>query len=638
MATSPRPRSLVVYMAHSALVDLVGRVLAGRYRLLAPIGAGGSGRVYLADDIRLRRRVAVKVLHSGLAEDVAFLRRFRAEAQIAASLHHPHVMAVFDWGEDDGVPFMVLELLKGGSLRGLLDAGARLTPQQSVHVGRQVAAALRYAHTRGIVHRDVKPANLLFDEHGIVRVADFGLARALAEASWTEPSGTVLGTARYAAPEQGEEGRLDGRADLYALALVLVEACTGDVPVVADTAFGTIAMRAHRGVQAPLELGPLGPVVNRAGRPDPAERFADASDMGSALARAARQLPPPGALPIAGLGETVDDVEPTRVGRARRTPSSDPSADATVSEAAAPLQIIGESRHAIMRRSAVPVVVGVAIAAMLIAPLALFLSTGPGASVAVPGLVGLKSGSAAAAATDAGLLMKVVERRTSDDPRGLIVEQRPGPGAFLGEGDEVRVVVSRGPPPVAIPDVAGLPVAEAQAALEAAGFVVAIQRLNHEEVLKDVALGTTPIGGKKARPESTITLIVSDGPAPVPVPEVSGKSYDEAVAILAAKRLGAARKDVFSDTVTSGTVIGTEPAVGQPAARDSTVTVVVSKGPEMVEVPNVVGMPVEAASAALRDQGLNPDVENYAPGAPVRAQAPPGGTVVKKGSKVTLFL
>src|SRR5204862_1790084 len=161
-------------MALSGLTDLAGRVLADRYRLLAPIGAGGSGRVYLADDVRLRRRVAVKVLHSALANDAGFLRRFRAEAQLAASLHHPHVMAVYDWGEDDGVPFMVLELLKGGSLRALLDEGERLTPAQAAHIGRQVAAALRYAHGRGLVHRDVKPANLLFDEHGIVRVADFG--------------------------------------------------------------------------------------------------------------------------------------------------------------------------------------------------------------------------------------------------------------------------------------------------------------------------------------------------------------------------------------------------------------------------------------------------------------------------------
>ena len=231
-------------MAISGVADLTGRVLAGRYRLLAPIGAGASGRVYVADDVRLKRRVGVKVLHLALAEDAGFLRRFRAEAQVAASLNHPNVMAVYDWGEDD-VPFMVLELLTGGSLRGLLDADARLSPSQATHVGRQVTSALEYAHARGVVHRDIKPANLLFDEHGIVRVADFGLARALAEASWTEPAGAVVGTARYAAPEQATGAPLDGRADLYSLAVVLVEAVTGTVPAVADTAIGTLAARTH---------------------------------------------------------------------------------------------------------------------------------------------------------------------------------------------------------------------------------------------------------------------------------------------------------------------------------------------------------------------------------------------------------
>ncbi len=163
-------------MAISGVAELTGRVLSGRYRLLAPIGAGASGRVYVADDVRLRRRVAVKVLHPALADDSGFLRRFRVEAQVAASLNHPNVMAVYDWGEDAGLPFMVTELLTGGSVRSLLDSGAHLTPSQAVHLGGQVSAALEYAHGRGLVHRDVKPANLLFDEHGIVRVADFGLA------------------------------------------------------------------------------------------------------------------------------------------------------------------------------------------------------------------------------------------------------------------------------------------------------------------------------------------------------------------------------------------------------------------------------------------------------------------------------
>src|SRR5215210_2417265 len=302
-------------MALTGLTDLVGRVLADRYRLLAPIGAGASGRVYVATDVRLRRRVAVKVLHAALASDAGFLRRFRAEAQLAASLHHPHVMAVYDWGEDDGVPFMVLELLKGGSLRGVLDRGRRLSAPQAARVGRQVAAALRYAHARGVVHRDIKPANLLFDEHGLVRVGDFGLARALAEASWTEPSGAVVGTARYAAPEQALGVPLDGRADLYSLAVVLVEAVTGTVPAVADTAIGTLAARTHTPLVAPLALGRLGPVVERAGRPSPADRYPDAATMRAALADAARALPPPQPLPLAGLGGEIDGGPPTQIGR-----------------------------------------------------------------------------------------------------------------------------------------------------------------------------------------------------------------------------------------------------------------------------------------------------------------------------------
>src|SRR5690349_17178011 len=171
-------------MPGSAVSDLAGRVLAGRYMLQNAIGTGASGRVYVAEDTRLRRRVAVKVLHAALAGDAAFLRRFRAEAQLAASLQHPHIVTVHDWGEDD-VPFMVLELLEGGSLRAMLDSDDLLTVAQAARVGRDVASALDYAHSRGILHRDIKPANLLFDEHGIVRVADFGLARALAEASWT---------------------------------------------------------------------------------------------------------------------------------------------------------------------------------------------------------------------------------------------------------------------------------------------------------------------------------------------------------------------------------------------------------------------------------------------------------------------
>jgi serine/threonine-protein kinase len=623
-------------MAISGVADLTGRVLAGRYRLLAPIGAGASGRVYVADDVRLKRRVGVKILHLALAEDAGFLRRFRAEAQVAASLNHPNVMAVYDWGEDD-VPFMVLELLTGGSLRGMLDHGARLSPSQAAHVGRQVASALEYAHARGVVHRDIKPANLLFDEHGIVRVADFGLARALAEASWTEPAGAVVGTARYAAPEQATGAPLDGRADLYSLAVVLIEAVSGTVPAVADTAIGTLAARTHTPLIAPLALGRLGPVVERAGRPEPGDRYPDAATMRAALADAARVLPPPQPLPLAGLGGEIDGGPPTQIGRSSNLFDQD-------APVAPPVVVDEPARAAPTRRRRAPGAVRwisyAVIAAILLALVGggiaiAAVSTEPG-NVAVPTLVGLTQAKATDALAATGLSLKIVTVR-ADDPAGTVIGQHPAPGAFVGDGGSVELVVSRGPPPVVVAGVTDKSAADAQAALEAQGFVVTVKHQYDETVPVDGVVGTTPAGGAKAPRDSTVTLLVSDGPAPVPVPDVSGKTFDQASQQLTAAGFTVTRTDDFSDTVAKDQVIGTDPPANQGASRGAQVAVHVSKGPEMVTVPNLVGTTLEAAQAQLQAAGFEVDTQSYLPGRLVRAQSPAANASVTKGTKVTLF-
>ncbi|MFA5885716.1 MAG: PASTA domain-containing protein [Acidimicrobiia bacterium] len=631
-------------MASPAIADLAGRVLAGRYRLLGSIGAGASGRVYAADDVRLNRRVAVKVLHGALAEDAGFLRRFRSEAQHAAALHHPHIVAVYDWGEDAGMPFMVLELLQGGSLRALLDGGGRLSPSQATHVGRQVAQALHYAHTRGVVHRDVKSSNLLFDEHGIVRVADFGLARALAEASWTEPDGGVLGTARYAAPEQASGAPVDGRADCYSLAVVMIEAITGQVPNVGDSVVATVVARGSQPLTVPGDLGSLGDVLARAGQPDPNRRFPDAGAMAAALGAVARELPPPAPLVLPGIGEPLDDPEPTRVASTRApTPEAraDPEAPSAVYDQDA-IVVVPKRERTPGSYRLVPMVVAAVLVLALVAAGVLVASSvgGGGGSVAAPNLVGLSEQEAAAKAAAVGLRLSI-ERQQSDDVAGLVLVQRPAAGAFLSGGGSVRLVVSRGPPPVAIPgDLAGIAAADAQARLEQLGFVVRVERAYDETVAKDLVIATDPAIGSKAPRESEIVLRVSDGPAPVPVPsDVVGKTFDEAAAILRAKGFGVARSDVFSDTIDTGKVVGTDPAVGQPAAKGSTVTIDVSKGPELVAVPGgLVGLTVEEASQRLQAVNLVPNVENYGPGKKVRATDPSAGTQVKKGSKVTLFL
>jgi beta-lactam-binding protein with PASTA domain/tRNA A-37 threonylcarbamoyl transferase component Bud32 len=625
-------------MAISGVADLTGRVLAGRYRLLAPIGAGASGRVYVADDIRLKRRVGVKVLHLALAEDAGFLRRFRAEAQVAASLSHPNVMAVYDWGEDD-VPFMVLELLTGGSLRGLLDAGARLSPSQATHVGRQVTGALEYAHARGVVHRDIKPANLLFDEHGILRVADFGLARALAEASWTEPAGAVVGTARYAAPEQATGAPLDGRADLYSLAVVIVEAVTGTVPAVADTAIGTLAARTHTPLVAPLALGRLGPVVERAGRPDPVERYPDAATMRAALADAARVLAPPQPLPLAGLGGELDGGEPTQIGRASsnlfdQDAPAPPPAAAGAGGALAPKPKRRRSPGAVPWVSFT--VLGAILLALIGGGVALAAGTS-GGTVEVPSLVGLNRQSATDKVVAAGLTLHISEQ-TADDPKDVVIAQHPAPGSFTGDDGGVELVVSRGPPPVAVPDVTGESPADAQAALEGAGFAVNVKHQYDDSVPVDGVIGTDPAGGTNAPRDSTLQLLVSDGPAPVQVPDVTAAaSYDDAALQITNLGFTVARVDDFNANIAAGKIIGTDPPAGTEASRGSQVTIHVSKGPETVKVPNLVSQSLDAAQAALQALGLQPDTQSYLPGRVVRAQDPAAGTTVNKGTKVTLF-
>jgi eukaryotic-like serine/threonine-protein kinase len=437
-----------------------------------------------------------------------------------------------------------------------------------------------------------------------VRVADFGLARALAEASWTEPAGTVLGTARYASPEQGTAGRLDGRADLYALSLVLVEAVTGNVPLVADTPLGTLSIRTQEAISAPAQLGALGPVIERAGQVNPDDRYPDAPTMAAALDDAVRVLPPPGPLTLVGLGETVPDPHPTQV-----------------------------VRH--QPRTIAPFILG-AVLILAIAG-AVFALTRPqaGATVTVPNLRGMSEQAAQNEANRSKLLVSF-SHRTADDPVGMVMGQHPEAGFFLGRGGTVNLVISKGPKPVALPAVVGQPAAQAQAALAQALFVPVIEHQYDETVPKDAVISTNPAG--KAPPDTKVTLVVSDGPAPVTVPSVAHRSYADAAAAITAARLVPQRVDQFSDTVPAGDVIRTDPAAGAKAPRDSNVSVIVSKGTDIVLIPGVTGKTIDVATAELQASGLTAAVQGaYSPGKPVRAQSPAQGLPIRRGAVVTLI-
>jgi len=613
----------------SRIADSVGRVLGDRYRLIRPLGTGASAHVFVAEDVNLRRRVAVKVLHPGLAGDDAFLRRFRAEAQVVASLRHPNILRVYDWGETDGSPYLVMELLEGGSLRSMLDQGIVLTPAQAATVGADVARALDHAHRRGLVHRDIKPANLIFDDEGRVAIADFGLARALAEATWTEPTGAVVGTARYASPETVRGAALDGRADVYSLALVLIEAVTGAVPFAADTTIGTLMARVEQPIPVPDEAGPLKPALESAGGVDPADR-PDAAGLARSLDRVADQLPPPAPLPLAGplrsgLLLEQDDADPTLY--------PDPVVLPGRSELRPPKR---------RRRKGLAVVAAVALLALAGGGVFAWADlTGRFRPAhAVPDLVGMPQAEAVGRLRVLHLGLSVAGHQYSSRYRsGDVLSQTPARGA-LREGHHVRVVLSAGPQPVRVPtSLRGYPEQSAEAVLKALGLTYRTSSRSDMTIPAGQVISSAPDSGTLV-PGKPVQLVISTGKPTVAVPGLSpaGRaSFAAARVLLARAGLGATQSNEYSDTVPAGEVIAFRPPSGASVAVGTVVTVRVSKGPHLAVVPDLSQDSVGAATQALENSGFAVSGVQGNPLGTVIGTSPAGGSTVHYGSAVLLL-
>lgn len=666
------------------VTDRIGQVLGGRYRLVAPVGTGASASVFLGEDITLRRPVAVKVLHPALADDEAFLRRFRAEAQVAAGLAHPNVVAVHDWGQDGVVPYLITEFLAGGNLRTMLDRTGTLSLAQVLVVGLEASRGLAYAHRRQLVHRDIKPANLLFDDEARLRIADFGLARALAEATWTEPQGAVLGTARYASPEQARGVALDGRSDVYALCLVLVEAATGTVPFAADTTLGTLMARVESPVPVPDDLGPLAPVLRAAGSPDPADR-PDADAFAAALLAAARHLERPAPLPLAGtavgdpeamVAEAFDDVD-TDVGPPPPGPNDDtevgvvpssvesagvvtsavvaappgvdvgdqsmpPTADREPSGAWPPDAAGGADGDPVIagarRRRRWPLVVAVAALAALIGGGA-WWAVSASAPSEVPDLVGVAVAVAESTAAESGWELRRTDAFDAAVPAGIVISQDPPAGATLADGAALTVVVSLGPPPVPLPDgVVGAALSEADARLVAVGLALGtVSEVFDEEVPRGVVISAEVEPGTEVPFGEEVDLVVSAGPEPREVPDnLIGQAIDEVRRFLEGLGLPLGSvTEAYSDTVPAGSVIRV-PAAGTTVDRGTPISVEVSLGPPLVTVPDVLGDSVETAARALEALGLVVTDTLGSPTRPVTSTSPAVGTTVRKGSSITI--
>ncbi|HVA09422.1 MAG TPA: PASTA domain-containing protein [Acidimicrobiales bacterium] len=645
--------------------DSIGRVLGKRYRLLSALGTGASAHVFLAEDVSLQRYVAVKVLLPGLASDEAFLKRFGAEARSVASLNHPHVLRVFDWGEDADGPYLVLEYLGGGSLRDLLDRGVRLTHSQAAHLGTEVAQGLAYAHSRGLVHRDIKPANLLFDEEGRVRVADFGVARALAEAAWTEPAGAMVGTARYISPESAEGKHVDGRADVYSLALVLYEAVTGTVPFVADTTMATLMARVGTPLPHHEALGPLDDVLARAAAPQASSRL-DAAGLAARLGALASALPTPTPLPLQaphealvpmGSGRPPDAQQLTAVA----APSGPP---APVGTRAGPGEIFdaepggGKSSGTPgsktvpapaakrrSRRNRFWIIGAVAAVLALIAGGTVWAmeSNVFTPSHPTPSVVSLTMAQARAAAARDHFTLHVEKGLTSTMVAvGSIISQSPKPGTVMKEGSTLNVVPSTGKPTISVPSLSGgLTCPQAIAALLQAHLVGVCGAAAYSDTVASGqviswAYGSIP-NPTSAPFGSTITVTPSQGHSPVTVPSIpSSYTFGEAQAALQVAGLVAAQANASSTTVPAGQIISTSPASGQPAPYGGTVTVTVSTGPPLISVPSVQGDTVPEANTTLTNAGLQVSSVNGNPSRTVTGTSPPAGTQVQPGSSVVI--
>jgi beta-lactam-binding protein with PASTA domain len=606
---------------------MIETTVDGRYQIVARIASGGMGEVFRAHDPVLDRDVALKVLHNALAQDPGFIERFRREARSAGMLSHPNIVAVHDWGETGDTYFMVMEFIRGPNLRTVLMKTGPLAPAQAVEVASQTLAALEHAHEQGIVHRDVKPENILLTRRGVVKVADFGLARALAAAMVSQTQGTVTGTVQYLSPEQIEGQRADARTDLYSAGIVLYELLVGKVPFSGETSLAIAYKHLRERVPPPSTANPMVPssldrVVLGATERDRERRIPDARTMRAELNRSVPELPP-----APSLSELVAQVPP-----AEEIPA-DRAATVTIPRAESPKT----RRRRFLRK-----------AATTLSTLIVVVALGWGAwayviphRTTVPDVRGQTVEAAEVAAEEAGLRLTLAPQEFSSNvPAGHVIRQTPAQGSEVDEGSKLSVVLSRGPQLVELPNVRGQPEVRARETLDNMGLGVTVERAYHDQIPRGDVIDQNPRAGTTIEVGKTVTLVISRGKPPVEVPNVVGLGEEEASALITGRDLGLRVTEAFSGEVPRGHVIRQNPEGGTTVREGDTVHIVLSRGPRTFAMPNVVGMSRDEAVARLEALGLAVR-EIQLPGTSgdrVVYTKPKAGTTVQSGQEVRIYL
>ena len=604
------------------------RTLDGRYHVVDRIAAGGMGEVFRAHDAVLDRTVAIKVLHAALAGDSGFVDRFRREARSAAGLGHPNIVAVHDWGAVDGVYFMVMEFVRGQSLRELLNEEGLLAPAQAVEVLLPVLSALEHAHRLGIVHRDIKPENIMVTREGVVKVADFGLARAYADAQITQ-AGMVTGTVQYLAPEQLQGEPADPRTDLYSLGIVAYEMLTGRIPFTGETPMAIAYQHLRQRVPAPSAHNPAVPAGLDGWVASMTEKERELRPESAAEARRDLQSEAahlPHAHPIAELVPDVQ-VSPIAPGPERATTVTIPRSRG--------------GRHGRRRRGRWALGLVFAILAIGATAWGSWTYLIPH-DVDVPLVIGLAGSEAQARLQDAGLTVKLTDGSYSTKvPEGVVIRVQPPEGVTVKKGSTVTLMLSLGPPPVPVPSLIGRPIDEVAATLKDAKLKLGdVTKAFSEKFAVGQVIRQSVRPDNEAPQGSRIDVVISKGPSPIPVLRVVGLSEEQATTSLTTAGFLVERTEDFSTDVPRGDVMAQDPVKGTQLQPGETVTITVSLGPPEFPMPNVVGMDKDAAVAKLTALGLKVDVAIVTgqTGSTVVYQKPPTGTTVHPGDLVHIFI
>ena len=605
---------------------IIGELFDRRYRLERRIGTGGMADVYLAEDETLHRQVAIKILADRYTRDEGFVERFRREATAAAGLNHPNIVSIYDRGESEGTYYIAMEYIDGPTLKEEITSRAPLPEAEAVGYAQQVLQALEFAHRRGVIHRDIKPHNMMLTEDGLLKVTDFGIARAANQVEMTEV-GSIVGTAQYLSPEQARGQTVGPQSDIYSLGVVLYEMLTGEVPFTGSSAV-EIAMkqvnerpvppsRKNRLVSPAVEA-----IVMRALAKDPAMRFRSAREMADELERARR-----------GLGVSQDTQQATQVIGAYE------AAGATQVMGAAPATRGGPPQQE-PRRSALPwILVLLLLIASAVVGYIVYqqLQTD---QVKVPDVAGYTEPQAKSQLQQAGFTSVTQRKASKTVPAGQVIGTDPPAGSQADKGSQVTILLSTGPKSVTLPDLRGKPLNEALQKLADLGLTANPVQIP-SKLQSGLVVRTDPKPGP-VKPGSSVTVYVANGN--VKVPSVVGMSCSSATAALQQSHLQASCQNAPSDTAPAGQVFSQSPSAGQQTPQGGTVTLQVSTGPAQVQVPDVTNSDYQTARKQLHDAGLKPVESKCLPSDPttpdgtVVATDPPGGSKVNPGSTVTVYV